>query len=68
MIPSDLLSGAGLQTQNARVYVNLQNIHTFTGYLGYDPEFVGGVLTRGEDSGTIYPNPRSITVGLDLGF
>jgi TonB-dependent starch-binding outer membrane protein SusC len=71
-LPENILQRVGVTGQGARVYLNLQNIHTFTSYLGYDPEFArsGGsaALLRGIDAGTIYPNPRSITIGVDLGF
>ncbi|HEX6536826.1 MAG TPA: SusC/RagA family TonB-linked outer membrane protein [Gemmatimonadaceae bacterium] len=52
----------------ARVYVNIQNLHTFTQFTNWDPEILGfgDPLARGIDDGFIYPNPRSITFGLDL--
>ena len=52
----------------ARLYVNLQDLYTFTDYLGYDPEFRGGTLTPGEDGGGAYPTPRTIGLGIDIGF
>jgi hypothetical protein len=52
-----------------RVYVNVQNALTFTGFSNWDPETLGsGLLARGFDDGSIYPNPRTITVGVDLRF
>jgi TonB-linked SusC/RagA family outer membrane protein len=53
-----------------RLYVNLQNLYTFTKYSGYDPEVLGfgDPLARGIDDGLIYPNPRTITLGLDIRF
>jgi TonB-dependent starch-binding outer membrane protein SusC len=60
---------------DSRVYVNFQNLVTITGYKGYDPEATGIVynssldaLLRGVDAGQIYPNPRTITFGVNLGF
>lgn len=54
-----------------RIYLTSQNLFTITKYSGYDPETVGGLdgslLTRGVDEGG-YPNPRSFTVGAQLGF
>ena len=52
----------------SRVYVNIQNLHTFTNYSNWDPEILGfgDPLARGIDDGFIYPNPRTITFGLDL--
>jgi hypothetical protein len=62
-------------SRDARVYVNFQNLFTLTGYKGYDPEATGIVyndsrdaLLRGVDAGQIYPNPRTVSVGIDLGF
>jgi TonB-dependent starch-binding outer membrane protein SusC len=51
-----------------RVYLNLQNLYTWTKYSGWDPEILGygDPLARGIDDGFIYPNPRTITIGLDL--
>ena len=56
---------------DSRVYLNLQNVWTITGYSGWDPETLGnngGLLARGVDTGQIYPNPRTISLGIDLGF
>jgi TonB-linked SusC/RagA family outer membrane protein len=54
--------------QGTRIYLNVQNLHTFTSYPNWDPEVRGGddPLARGIDDGRIYPNPRTITLGLDL--
>ena len=53
---------------NARLYFNAQNVHTFTGYSNWDPETLGfgNPLGRGVDDGAIYPNVRTISIGLDL--
>ncbi|MFN2567709.1 MAG: SusC/RagA family TonB-linked outer membrane protein, partial [Gemmatimonadaceae bacterium] len=53
---------------SARVYVNAQNLHTFTGYSNWDPETLGfgHPLGRGIDDGRIYPNVRTISFGVDL--
>lgn len=50
-----------------RVYVTGQNLFTITDYTGYDPEIVGGVLSRGVDEGS-YPNLRTVSFGAQLGF
>ncbi|WP_324672306.1 TonB-dependent receptor [Hymenobacter sp. GOD-10R] len=51
-----------------RIYVTGQNVFTITKYDGYDPETVGsGPLARGIDDGS-YPNIRTFTAGLQLGF
>jgi TonB-linked SusC/RagA family outer membrane protein len=52
-----------------RVYVGSQNLLTFTGYKGWDPE-IGSkntTLTNGIDYGQ-YPAARSFLVGLQVGF
>jgi len=52
-----------------RVYVSSQNLLTFTGYKGWDPE-IGSkntTLTNGIDYGQ-YPSARSFQFGLQVGF
>ncbi len=56
--------------QNAKFYVNVQNVYTFTKYSGYDPEigaFNQSSLLQNIDRGR-YPTPRTYTVGLNLSF
>lgn len=48
-----------------RLYVQSENLFTFTGYTGYDPEIGGGVY--GIDKG-FYPQARSFIAGLQLQF
>ncbi|MEW5928144.1 MAG: TonB-dependent receptor [Gemmatimonadota bacterium] len=69
-LPDRIGRGLGVALQNSRVYVNLQNVFTFTGYSGYDPEVrsLDDPLLRGIDDGRMYPNPRTVTLGIDLGF
>jgi TonB-linked SusC/RagA family outer membrane protein len=45
-----------------RVYFMAENLLTFTGYRGFDPE-----VNEGVDSG-LYPQPRTLSVGLNLTF
>jgi hypothetical protein len=61
------LVGGG-EPNDSRVYLSMQNLHTFTSYSNWDPETLGygNPLGRGIDDGRIYPNVRTITVGLDL--
>ncbi|WP_300433968.1 TonB-dependent receptor [Christiangramia sp.] len=48
---------------NARVYINANNLYTFTDFEGYDPEVgTDGIYWGG------YPRLRQITLGLDLTF
>ena len=73
-VPSTVLERLGIATEQARIYLNLQNVYTFTKYTGFDPEFIGFsagslyTLERGIDFGRVYPNPRTITVGIDVTF
>lgn len=59
----------------ARIYVSATNLLTFTKYSGLDPEI--GVNGSSTDSGTqlingidygMYPQPRTLQVGLSVGF
>ena len=65
-LPKSLLSK--WQIEALRLYVNIQNLHTFTDYSGYDPE-VGSynVLMRNIDNAR-YPSQRIYTFGLNLSF
>ena len=59
-----------LQIDNLRLYVNIQNLYTFTGYKGYDPEIGAlnyNVLLRGVDDAR-YPSQRIYTFGLNFNF
>jgi len=49
-----------------RVYVAAENLLTFTGYKGFDPEISYGT-SSGIDRG-IYPQSRTFTVGFNLNF
>ncbi|MFV0365615.1 MAG: SusC/RagA family TonB-linked outer membrane protein [Mangrovibacterium sp.] len=66
--PVQWISRIGLQ--NLKLYMNLQNLYTFTKYSGYDPE-VGSLnqdaLMTGIDNGR-YPSPRIYTFGVNLTF
>jgi len=63
-----------LKIQRFRIYVSAQNILTITGYEGYDPEVnyqssgsTNGNRNLGLDYGS-YPNAKSYTLGLNIGF
>lgn len=63
-----------LKLSRLRVYVSAQNLLTFTGYYGLDPEMTTsdnaaseGDLARGIDWGT-YPSARSYNIGVNLSF
>ena len=64
-LPKKLVQRAKIS--NARVYCTLNNIHTFTGYTGYDPEVSASssALTPGIDNSS-YPRSKSWVVGVNL--
>ncbi|GAB3586322.1 SusC/RagA family TonB-linked outer membrane protein [Hymenobacter daeguensis] len=68
-IPTDWAKKAGLES--AGIYTSVQNLYTFTKYLGYNPEAnINGNSTNptyGVDQGS-YPMNRTVTLGLQLGF
>lgn len=68
--PKALLNKAKIE--NLRVYVNIQNLYTFTNYTGYDPEVGASTqdssgLTYGLDNGR-YPSPAMYSFGLNITF
>jgi TonB-linked SusC/RagA family outer membrane protein len=65
-LPRRVTRGLGAGSR-ARLYLNGQNLYTFTGYFGWDPEAMGsGLLSRGVDSEGIYPNVRTVSLGLKV--
>jgi TonB-dependent starch-binding outer membrane protein SusC len=54
-------SNSRFKISNMLFYVQGQNLFTYTGYWGYDPEFVGA-------STGIIPQTKNINVGLQVGF
>ncbi|RED92017.1 TonB-linked SusC/RagA family outer membrane protein [Marinoscillum furvescens DSM 4134] len=67
-LPQDLLGR--FQLSKVRVYVNLQNVFTLTGYKGYDPEigpYNQDSFLAGVDNGN-YPAPRIYTAGINIGL
>jgi len=58
------------QVQNVRLYVRGEDLLTFTGYDGLDPEVAnsgGGMANFGYDTGH-FTHPRRFTVGLNFSF
>ncbi|MFD0836726.1 SusC/RagA family TonB-linked outer membrane protein [Mariniflexile aquimaris] len=55
--------------QNARVYVNGQNLFIISKYRGYDADFSynDGLFSRGYDGGS-FPNPRTFSLGVQVDF
>lgn len=69
-IPTSVFSATGTSViKRLRFYVSSQNLVTFTGYKGYDPEIgsKNGTLTNGVDFGQ-YPSARTFQAGLQAGF
>ncbi|MEO6000407.1 MAG: TonB-dependent receptor [Chitinophagaceae bacterium] len=62
-LPKTIINKAGLKT--VRVYLSSNNLLTVTKYSGYDPEIGGS--SYGIDR-TVYPQSRSLLVGLNVGF
>jgi TonB-linked SusC/RagA family outer membrane protein len=62
-----LPSGTIKAITNARVYFTCQNLYTFSGYKGFNPDFTAGLLNPGFDFGT-YPKPRTYMLGIQLRF
>lgn len=58
-----------LKMQRVRIYLSVQNIATITKYRGYDPEvnYQSSNLNAGLDYGS-YPNAKSLTAGINIGF
>jgi hypothetical protein len=66
-LPKSIVEKAKLT--NIKLYVNMENVHVFSDYLGYDPEsstYQSGAMV-GYDYGA-YPNPFTATVGLNVSF
>lgn len=59
-LPKVLTNRAKLS--NFRVFLSAKNLHTFTNWIGPDPE--SGYANRGD----FYPTSRSITLGINAGF
>lgn len=60
--------------KSLRLYMSLQNVYTFTNYIGANPEVninsvgnAAGSLNQGFDY-TTYPLPRTITLGANINF
>jgi TonB-dependent starch-binding outer membrane protein SusC len=67
-LPASLAPRLGYRT--LRVYVQGQNLATLTRYSGFDPEVSANgqsSLARGADFYTL-PQPRTITIGFNVGF
>jgi iron complex outermembrane receptor protein len=55
--------------ERLRFYVTGENLLTFTGYTGLDPEVsIEGLSQPGIDKGNIYPMPRTVSFGINFSF
>jgi len=63
-LPSDLFDD---YFSKLRLYVSAQNLFTLTDYTGLDPEIGQGNQEFGIDRG-IYPQPKSVIIGLQVSF
>jgi hypothetical protein len=57
--------------RDLKVYLSAQNLFTITDYRGFDPEVSS--TTNGTDVGPsmdygAFPNPRTFTFGVNIGF
>ena len=52
---------------SARIYATVQNLYSFQGYKGYNPDFTSGTLNPGFDFGS-YPKPRTMLIGVQVSF
>ncbi|MCK9640295.1 MAG: TonB-dependent receptor [Prolixibacteraceae bacterium] len=58
------------KVENLKMYLSVQNLVTFSKYTGYNPEVTiyGEDVSRGSVDQGGYPLPRSISIGLNIGF
>jgi len=64
-LPKSIL---GNHIRGARVYVNGQNLITFTSYTGLDPEFLNTNIWDRTYDGGAFPNPKGFTFGVQVSF
>jgi len=56
-----------LRVNNLKIYVNANNVYTWTNYSGYTPDFNGPSMLPGLDRFN-YPNPLTVTGGINIEF
>ena len=67
-LPKEIINKA--QIASLRAFVSVQNLYTFTKYTGYDPEigaYNNSITLMNVDMGH-YPNPRTVSCGLNVEF
>lgn len=65
-LPSDLLDR--VKITKLRIYAQMVNAFTITGYSGIDPEIAGGGTTNTGIDGGAYPNQRQLLMGINVIF
>jgi hypothetical protein len=60
-LPESILNK--IKLRSVRVFAQGQNLYVWHNFLGYDPEVVTGVL-----GGAAYPQLKTVTFGLNIGF
>jgi hypothetical protein len=60
-LPSSILSK--VKIASARVFIQGQNLYTWSKFKGYDPEVATGIL-----QGSQYPQLKTITFGVSVGL
>lgn len=58
----------GQYFQQIRLFVNAQNLITFTKYTGLDPEFANSNIWDRTYDGASFPNPKGVTIGAQIKF
>ena len=69
VLPAKLINK--IKFNNVRVYLQGQNLMTFTKYIGWDPEVSSDFVVDNVVSGVDFysaPQPRSITLGINIGL
>ncbi|RMA73128.1 SusC/RagA family TonB-linked outer membrane protein [Flavobacterium weaverense] len=57
-----------IKLSSLRLSISAKNLYTFTNWLGSDPENGTGSKTDAIDDNNAYPMPRTIALGLNIGF
>lgn len=68
-LPNSMLNSTGLT--KVRIYISGQNLFTFTDYDGWDPEVTTDAFVTNVRAGVDFyaaPQPKTFTVGLNVGF
>lgn len=57
-----------LRLQSLRIFMNIDNVKTWSHNTGYTPEIGGSALAFGIDDGNTYPMPTTYTFGINATF